>query len=159
MTELVAAPEDQAPAKKRRLIPLIVVLGLAGAGFASTYLGLWSPLALLSSPAAPQAASVEQMAVEFIDVPTIELALPGGRARTLVLTATIETDAAHKATVTHLMPRVLDAFTTFLSNVDPAAYDKRGVLEVIRAELVTRTRFVLGEEPVKDLLITEFRFK
>ncbi len=57
------------------------------------------------------------------------------------------------------MPRVSDAFTTFLSDVDPSAYDKRGVLEIIRTELVGRTRLVLGDEAVKDLLITEFRFK
>ena len=55
--------------------------------------------------------------------------------------------------------RVSDSFTTFLAGIDPAAYDKRGVLEVIRAELVTRARMVLGEAPVKDILITEFRFK
>ena len=57
------------------------------------------------------------------------------------------------------MPRVSDAFTSFLSGIDPAAYDKRGVLEIIRAELLARTRYVLGEDAIKDLLITEFRFK
>ena len=45
------------------------------------------------------------------------------------------------------------------SGIDPAAYDKRGVLEIIRAELLARTRYVLGEDAIKDLLITEFRFK
>ena len=57
------------------------------------------------------------------------------------------------------MPRILDTFTGFLSGIDPAAYDKRGVLEIIRAELLARTRYVLGETAAKDLLITEFRFK
>lgn len=75
------------------------------------------------------------------------------------MSASIETDEGHAETVKLLMPRVLDIFTTFLSSVDPAAYSKRGVLEIIRAELITRTRYVLGEEPVRDLLITEFRFK
>ncbi|MBM3603955.1 MAG: flagellar basal body protein FliL [Alphaproteobacteria bacterium] len=157
MTEAVAAPAEKAPGKKKLLIPLVAVLALGG-GFASTFLGFWSPSALFAAPAPPAAVS-QHPDVTFVDVPTIDILLPGGRARSLVLSATIETDSTHKADVQHLMPRVSDAFTTFLSGVDPAAYDKRGVLEVIRAELVTRTRFVLGDEPVKDLLITEFRFK
>ena len=64
-----------------------------------------------------------------------------------------------QAQIAHLMPRILDAFTAFLSGIDPAAYDKRGVLEIIRAELLTRSRYVLGTDALKDLLITEFRFK
>ncbi|WP_411837860.1 flagellar basal body-associated protein FliL [Paracoccus sp. ME4] len=158
MTDIVAAAPEKAPRKKGLLVPLAATLVLGGAGFASSYLGFWSPASLLQGTPEPE-VSTEHLSVEFIDIPTIEIVIPGGRARSLVLSATIETDTSHKAEVTHLMPRVSDAFTTFLSGVDPAAYDKRGVLEVIRAELVTRTRFVLGEEPVKDLLITEFRFK
>lgn len=159
MTDIVAAAPEKASRKKGLLVPLVATLVLGGAGFASSFLGFWSPSGLLSGGEEAAPVSTEHLSVEFIDIPTIEIVIPGGRAQSLVLSATIETDTAHKAEVTHLMPRVSDAFTTFLSGVDPAAYDKRGVLEVIRAELVTRTRFVLGEEPVKDLLITEFRFK
>lgn len=158
MTEAIADTAEPTRGKKGMLIPIVAALVLGGGGFASTYLGFWSPAALMAAPEAAQPA-LAYPAVEFIDVPKVEIAVPGGRARSLVLAATIETDAMHAQDVRHLMPRVSDAFTTFLSGVDPNAYDKRGVLEVIRAELVTRTRFVLGEEPVKDLLITEFRFK
>lgn len=158
MTEAVADAAQIPRGKKRLLVPIAVALVLGGGGFVSTYLGFWSPAGLMEQPAATESLTAHA-AVEFIDVPRIEIVVPGGRARTLILAATIETDASHAADVRHLMPRVSDAFTTFLSGVDPNAYDKRGVLEVIRAELVTRTRFVLGEEPVKDLLITEFRFK
>lgn len=158
MTDAMALPGEKARGKRGLLMVALATLVLGGGGFASTYLGIWSPGAMLSGPAEPEAPT-EHLTVEFIEVPTIEIIIPGGRARTMVMSATIETDTLHKAQVTHLLPRVSDAFTTFLSGVDPAAYDKRGVLEVIRAELVTRSRFVLGEEPVKDLLITEFRFK
>ncbi|WP_410216415.1 flagellar basal body-associated protein FliL [Paracoccus sp. (in: a-proteobacteria)] len=157
MTDAVAEPAGKAPGKKKMLVPLLAALVVGGGGFASTYLGVWSPSQMLSGPAPKAAHAVP--AVEFVDIPTIEILVPGGRTRSLIVSAAIETDSAHKAEILHLMPRVSDAFTTFLSGVDPAAYDKRGVLEVIRAELVTRTRFVLGEGPVKDLLITEFRFK
>lgn len=146
------------PRKKGMLIPIAATLILGGAGFASTYLGMWSPAAMLSAPAEAKVAHPASQA-EFVDIPTIEIIIPGGRARSLILSATIESDTTHKSQVQHLMPRVSDAFTTFLSDVDPSAYDKRGVLEIIRTELVARTRLVVGDEAVKDLLITEFRFK
>ena len=158
MTDATANLALDPPAKpsgKKKLIPILAALLLGGGGFASTYLGLWSPTAMLApkkeAPAAPT--------VIFVTVPTIELLIPGGSGRSLILAASLETDSAHQAEVAHLMPRILDAFTGFLSGIDSAAYDKRGVLEIIRAELLARTRYVLGETAVKDLLITEFRFK
>lgn len=154
-----ASAEIPAPPPKSRkglLMGAALTLVAAGGGFASTYLGLWSPFALLT----PSAAHAPELpAVVFVQVPPVQITLPGGRGRSVVLAATIETDAAGRPLVEQLMPRVLDSFTTFLSEIDPAAYDKRGVLEIIRAELVTRTRFVLGDGPVKDLLITEFRIQ
>ncbi|MFN3527023.1 MAG: flagellar basal body-associated FliL family protein [Paracoccus sp. (in: a-proteobacteria)] len=158
MAEAVASLEEKQPRSRALLFAIVAALVLGGAAFASTFLGFWSPATLLEGgKGAPVAAAVP--AVEFVHVPPIEVAVPGARSRSLIMQATIETDAAHRAQVEHLMPRVSDAFTTFLAGVDPAAYERRGVLEVIRAELVTRTRFVLGEGPVRDLLITEFRFK
>ena len=159
MTTALAAPADTAPKpRKGLLIPAAAALALAGAGFASTFLGIWSPGAMLAPDKAPAPATAHA-AVEFVDIPTIEIIVPGARSGSLILAATIETDAVHKADVAHLMPRISDAFTTFLSGVDAGAYDKRGVLEVIRTELLSRARMVLGEGAVGDLLITEFRFK
>lgn len=158
MTEAAAGTveEPKPKGKKGVLLLAAAALLLGGGGFASTYLGFWSPGALL---APGQEKALEASPAVFVDVPTIALHMPGSPPRELILSASIETDQAHQAEVQHLMPRVSDAFTSFLSEVDRAAYDKRGVLEIIRAELVTRTRYVLGEEPVKDLLITEFRIR
>lgn len=153
--------EQQEPAKKKKgkklLMPLLAII-LGGAGFCSTYLGLLPGLSD-KSEAKPAKQEAVKHDVEFVDIPTIELPIPGARHRVVILSAAIETDALHKSQVEQLMPRVQDAFTSFMSNVDATAYEKRGVLEILRSELVTRTRYVLGEEPVKDLLITEFRFK
>lgn len=154
MTDATLDPPEKASGKKK-LIPILAAVLLGGGGFASTYLGLWSPAALLT----PKEEAPALPATVFVPIPVIDLTIPGGTGQSLVLAASIETDSAHKPAVMHLMPRVLDAFNAFLSGIDPAAYDKRGVLEIIRAELVTRTRYVLGNEAVKDLLITEFRFK
>lgn len=155
MTDATLDPPPKASGRKK-LLPILAAVLLAGGGFGSTYLGLWSPAAMLAGQ--PEAAPAVSTAV-FVAVPTIELAMPGGSGRSVVLSASLETDSAHQGQIAHLMPRVLDAFTAFLSGIDPAAYDKRGVLEIIRAELLTRSRDVLGAEALKDLLITEFRFK
>lgn len=134
---------------------IALAFALAAGGFASTYLGIWSPGALLSTAAMRQGSEPAPVAV-FVDVPKVELNLPGGRGRLLTLSAAIETEAAHRAQLEQLMPRILDAYNGFLSGIDPAAYDKRGVLDIIRGEMLTRSRQVLGEAVVKDLLITEF---
>lgn len=149
-----AEPHGQKSAKKRKklLMPLAAIV-LAGVGFSSTYLGF-----LPSFGGKAEARSTTHK-VEFVDIPTIELPIPGTRHRMVIVSAAIETDAQHKMEIEHLMPRVQDAFTSFLSDIDGTAYEKRGVLEILRSELVTRTRYVLGEEPVKDVLITEFRIK
>lgn len=149
-----AEPHGQKSAKKRKklLMPLAAIV-LAGVGFSSTYLGF------LPSFGGKAEAKSTAHKVEFVDIPTIELPIPGTRHRMVIVSAAIETDAEHKVEIEHLMPRVQDAFTSFLSDIDGTAYEKRGVLEILRSELVTRTRYVLGEEPVKDVLITEFRIK
>lgn len=158
MTEAAVASDENPLRRRGLLVPLALSMVLGGAGFGSVFSGLWSPRDMIAS-AKQEPVAHALPAVVFVEVPVIEVLVPGGRSRSLILAVSIETDEPGRATISHLMPRVSDSFTTFLSGIDPAAYDKRGVLEVIRAELVTRARLVLGETPVKDILITEFRFK
>ncbi|MDB6182661.1 flagellar basal body protein FliL [Paracoccus fistulariae] len=155
MTDVALDPAEQVPKKKRKLIPILVAVALAGAGFASTYMGFWTPSALLVSDGAKKEPSSKPA---FVEVPPLDLSIAGSRLN-LWLATSIETDEAYKKDVEAQMPRVLDAYTIFLTAIDPAAYDKRGVLEIIRAELLSRTRQALGEDMVNDLLITEFRLK
>ena len=140
----------------RRMLPVLLPLLALGAGAGSTYAGLWSPLLQPSEPAPNVQASP---AVVFVDVPRIVLSLPGTGGRSLVVTALIDIDPAAADQARLLMPRLVDAFTTFLSHIDPAALDRRGILEILRAEMATRARFVLGDQAVRDLLITEFRIQ
>lgn len=149
------------PGKSRigRLMPLLLPVLALGGGAASTYLGFWSPLALISSseaPAEPHAAGPE---IAFVDVPRIVLTVPGERTQTLALTVMIEVAPEAKAQALALMPRITDSYNGFLSRIDSSAFSRRGILEIIRAELATRTRFVLGDDAVRDLLITEFRIQ
>ena len=67
MTDIVAAAPEKPRGKKGLLIPLVATLVLGGAGFASSYLGFWSPSGMLSGPEEP-VQSTEHMSVEFIDI-------------------------------------------------------------------------------------------
>lgn len=158
MTETSETAEEEPKKKKGFLIPAALTAILGGAGFATTYLGLWSPSQALSF-SAEEAADHAVPAVEFVTVPTIDLPLPGSGHHGVILGVMIETDHEHSKAVRHLTPRLSDAFNAFLSEIDPAAFDKRGVLEIVRAELLTRSRYVLGDAAISDLLITEFRLK
>ena len=160
MTDAADSPAEETSKGgiRRILLPLGLVVILTGGGFASTFLGFWSPMGLL---AAKQEAPPETQAptVEFVDVPQIVLTLAGPRPRMLIMTVKIETDQLHRPEVEHLIPRILDSFNGFLSDIDPAAFEKRGMLDIIRDELATRTVFVLGKDAFTDILITEFRIQ
>lgn len=149
------------PGKSRigRLMPLLLPVLAMGGGAASTYLGFWSPLALISSSEAPAEAHAAGPEIAFVDVPRIVLTVPGERTQTLALTVMIEVAREAKAQALALMPRITDSYNGFLSRIDSSAFSRRGILEIIRAELATRTRFVLGDDAVRDLLITEFRIQ
>ena len=146
------------PLLKRLLPVLLPVLALA-AGAGTTATGLWSPMAMLR-PTEPAPAEVQAPpAATFLDVPRIVLTLPGERTQTLALAVTLEVAPEALAQARLLMPRITDSYNGFLSQIEAAAFSRRGILEILRAELATRTRFVLGDAALRDLLITEFRIQ
>ncbi|MEF9601513.1 flagellar basal body-associated FliL family protein [Paracoccus sp. PXZ] len=158
MTDVADINAERKPGGRidRILLPLGLALVLGGAGFATTWLGFWSPVSLFA--AKEQAVeAVAAPAVAFVDIPQIVLTLAGPGTRTLVMTVKIETDQSHRAEVEHLTPRLLDSFNSFLADIDRAAFEKRGILDIVRDELATRAVFVLGKEAFTDVLITEFR--
>ncbi|WP_134724869.1 flagellar basal body-associated FliL family protein [Paracoccus luteus] len=158
----ITDPSGAAPPRSRlgRLLPVLIAAAALAGGMGTTYLGLWSPMALLAGGDKPaDHAAPAGPGVVFVDVPRIVLTIPGPRPKSLALTALIEVDPASESQARALMPRVTDAFNSFLSDIDPAAFERRGILEIIRLELATRARFVLGDAALRDLLITEFRIQ
>ena len=148
-------PADAAPAEPKRrarlMIPAVVtVAGLAA--FAAGFLGFVSPTALISG-----AGPAENRAPppDFVDVPRIVVPM-AGRDRQLALGIKLETAPADVAGIELMMPRISDSFTGFLSDIDPAAIDRRGVLEIIRGELQLRAGMLLGPDITANVLITEF---
>ena len=159
MTDITAGEAQAAPKSRLgRILPLALPVLALGGGLAVSYLGVWSPLGFLSE-SAPEVETHAAPAVTFVDVPRIVLTVPGERTQTLALSVMIEVDPGALDQARALMPRITDSFNGFLSRIDPAAFSRRGILEITRAELATRARFVLGDAAVRDLLITEFRIQ
>ena len=165
MTELALAGADAAADPQPRhgrkwLLILGLPLLLAGGGFASSYLGYWSPLALAGlggDAAAPR--PVVGDATAFVDVPAINITLPDARPRLLHLLVKLEVAESQAKAVERLLPRVMDAFNTFLTGIAPEAFERRGILEIIREELKTRVQLATKTDAPVDVLIMEFALK
>ena len=159
--DAAAEADDAAPAargRRRWLLVLVLCIVAGGAGFAPTWLGLWSPFALIEGVTAPGEEGAARPPV-FVEVPPLVLSIPGPHPRRVRLGITLEMQERNRAAVTHLLPRVTDVATGFLTGIAPEAYDRRGILEVIRAELTTRISQALGPGKVDDVLLTEFVFE
>lgn len=156
----ISGPLGALPPKPllKRLFPVLLPALALAAGLGSTVAGLWSPLAMLR-PSEPGPAETQAASATFLDVPRIVLTIPGERTQTLALAVTLEVEPASLAQARLLMPRITDSYNGFLSQIEAAAFSRRGILEILRAELATRTRFILGDTAVRDLLVTEFRIQ
>lgn len=146
MSEIVLAETPQTPARRGKWLALALLVA-ALTGFGASYSGTLLPSSLLSRNSALPIAT-------YTDVP--RLSIPMGNARVLILAVKLETRAESQALAESEMPRILDSFNRFLTNIDPAAFHRRGVLEIIRQELLTRAQHIAGSDAIIDLLVTEF---
>ena len=165
MTELAlsgstSAAEPQPRRGRKWLLILGLPLVLAGGGFASSYLGYWSPLAIAGfGSEAPITPAKVGDATAFVDVPAINITLPDARPRLLHLLVKLEVAEGQAKAVERLLPRVMDAFNTFLTGIAPEAFERRGILEIMREELKTRVQLALKTDAPIDVLIMEFALK
>lgn len=157
----ISAPTDVSPPRPllRRMLPIALPVLALAAGLGTTLTGLWSPVSLLRPAEPATEAAPAASAATFLDVPRIVLTIPGERTQTLALSVIIEVEPGALGQARLLMPRILDSYNGFLSQIDAAAFSRRGILEIVRGELATRTGFILGEAAIRDLLITEFRIQ
>lgn len=146
-----------APKKRGRLLILVVPLLALFAGVSLGFFGVFSPLSLMEKKDPKEIAFVSDYV--FVDLPQIALTLSGPKSRTLALAVKVEAKPENVAQIEFLQPRILDAFNGFLSEIDPLAFEKKGIIDVVRNELSTRLTFILGEGAFNDILITEFRIQ
>lgn len=153
--------EAETPPKSRKktLILGVATLLAAGLGFAGTYLGLVPALPFIGGGKEAPVNENPFKDISFVDVPAVMVTIPGSPPRQVVLAAKLEVDSVNAEAVQYMQPRIADLLNTFLSGIDPQAFDRRGILEIIRAEIATRVDMVLGPGMVRDVLITQFGIK
>lgn len=153
----VDASQDEAPPKKRRMMPLLI--GLAGAlvlGAGGFYV-VWSGLIGGGGHAEPEHSAEALPAIDFVPLEVLTVNLPeGASAKYLRFAAQIEVEEQYREDVAHLQPRILDVLNGYLRAVDPATLNDPATLTRIRAQLLRRIQLVTGEGRVRDLLVTEF---
>ncbi len=174
-----AAAPSEAPkgGKKGLLFGVIGAALLGGAGFYGVYSGLLSP-DLVKGGGGHEAAAGNGEAssghgeegghgasaeagplagIAFVAMDPITISLPpGSSARHLRFTGQLEVDPEQSATVTQLMPRILDVLNTYLRAVEVRDLEQPAAIPRLRAQMLRRIQVVTGEGKVRDLLITEF---
>lgn len=150
------APADKPKRSLKRLIFMaVIVLVLAGGGFALSYLGVIQGLIGGGESSADSHGSAEDHP-SFVPIETITIVLPGTPPRQFRMTAQIEVAPGQAAAVQAMMPRVQNILQGFLRAVEPDALADRAAWFDLRLQMLYRVRMVLGEAMVRDLLITDF---
>ena len=158
----VAAPDDEegegaSSAKAGRKLPLkailiavasLVVLGGAGAGY----------VMLAGGKETKVAAPVVKPPV-FVDVPEVLVNLstpPGERTQYLKVKVVLELpDATIQPQVQTTMPRVMDAFQTYLRELRPTDLDGSAGLYRLKEELTRRINVAVAPSRINAVLFKE----
>lgn len=167
---------EEAPKKKSKL-PLLLGFVLAivggGGGFFAASMGLIPGLggkesvqvegdshATAEAHAADSSgygAGAESQVGGFIPVDTVIVTLPsGGPHQHLRFGAQLEVNPAYVSEVEAQMPRIIDAFNTYLRAVDISDLQDQAALTRIRSHLLARMQIVTGPDRVRDVLVMEF---
>lgn len=152
---VMEAPAEAAPkSKKGMIISAVLALVLAGAGFAVTYTGILQ--GLLGGGESHEASATAPESPAFVPIDTITIAIEGPPKRQFRLSAQIEVPPSQAKAVAEQMPRVLNVLQGFLRAVEPDQLADRAAWFDLRLKMLYRIRMVLGEDRVRDLLITDF---
>ena len=152
-TAAEAAPAPR-PARLMK-ITLGAFLALAGAG--GGYFVVYS--GILPTGAHAPAHSVEQQSagVSFVPVDPVIVSLgSASTSRFLTFRAQLEVPSTEAASVTALLPRVVDVLNSYLRAVDVREFEDPSALIRLRAQMLRRVQMVAGEGRVTDLLVMEF---
>jgi flagellar FliL protein len=156
-------PEDEAeegaqpPAKKRKLpLKLIVIAGagllVLGGGGAGAYL-------FLGKPAHEPPAQAAAKPAYFVDLPDVLVNLSNtGSDRTQYLKVKIVLEVPDKdlvAQIRPLMPRVMDAFQTYLRELRPTDLDGSAGLYRLKEELTRRVNVAVAPNHITAVLFKE----
>jgi flagellar FliL protein len=150
-------PEGEGAQPKRKL-PLKLI-AIAGAGFIVLAGGGGGAYVFFHGKAEEKPAAPVVKPVAFFDVPEVMVNLSsaaGERAQYLKLKIVLELpDQTMGAQIQPVMPRVMDAFQTYLRELRPADLDGSGGLYRMRDELTRRINTMIAPHRINAVLFKE----
>lgn len=161
-TEAEAKDETNEPegegAQTKRKLPL-KLLAIVGAGLVVLAGGGVGAYAFFHGKAEEKAAAPAVKPVAFFDVPEVMVNLSGAtgeRAQYLKLKIVLELpDQTMGAQIQPVMPRVMDAFQTYLRELRPVDLDGSGGLYRMRDELTRRINTMIAPQRINAVLFKE----
>lgn len=162
-TDTEEAEEPAKSSKKPLILGLVLALVLGSVGFYAVYSGM----ILGGDQAAHDAAGDGHgdgqdvapglLEVAFVPIEPLVITLgPDTASRHLRFSAQLEVTPTHQEQVAHVMPRVLDVLNSYLRAIAVPELEDPAALITLRAQLLRRVQLVVGQDSVRDLLITEF---
>ena len=150
-------PEGEGAQPKRKL-PLKLI-AIAGAGLVVLAGGGFGAYAIFHGKVEEKPAAPVVKPVAFFDVPDVMVNLSGAtgeRAQYLKLKIVLELpDQTMGAQIQPVMPRVMDAFQTYLRELRPADLDGSGGLYRMRDELTRRINTMIAPHRINAVLFKE----
>ncbi|HML13573.1 MAG TPA: flagellar basal body-associated protein FliL [Xanthobacteraceae bacterium] len=145
-------------AQPKRKLPLKLIV-IVAAGFVVLAGGGVGAYALFHHKAEEKPASAAVKPVAFFDLPDVVVNLSnaaGERAQYLKLKIVLELpDQTMGAQIQPVMPRVMDAFQTYLRELRPADLDGSGGLYRMRDELTRRINSMIAPHRINAVLFKE----
>lgn len=157
--EVEAELDDDAEkaAPKRKLpLKLIIIAGAAlvavGGGGTGAYFLLRAP------PPAPQQAAATAKAAVFVDLPEVLVNLSNTGDRTQYLKVKVVLELADQTLIQQIqpvMPRVMDAFQTYLRELRPTDLEGSAGLYRLKEELTRRVNGAIAPNRINAVLFKE----
>ncbi len=158
--EEIAEEEPPKKSKKGLAVGLVLALAGAGGGFYAVQSGLLFGSHEETAQKDGESEHEEGNAlpeIAFVPVDQLIISLgPEAGSKHLLFKSQIEVAKGDEANVTALMPRIIDVMNSYLRAVDARVLEDPKSLIRLRAQMLRRIKTVVGEEHVRDLLITEF---
>jgi flagellar FliL protein len=149
-------PEGEEAAKPQRKLPLKLIIIGAAALFIVVSGGTGAYFFFASGPSKPAVAPVK--AAVFVDLPDILVNLNNSGDRTQYLRVKVVLELSDQALIQQIqpvMPRVMDAFQTYLRELRPTDLDGSAGLYRLKEELTRRVNAAIAPNRINAVLFKE----
>ncbi len=156
--EAVQGTEGEAAPKPRKL-PSVKLMAIAAAGVVLVLGGGTAAYFMLGGSKESQAAAAEAKPAVFMDIPEVLVNLSNAGAdhtQYLKVKLVLElSDAQLQQQIQPVMPRILDAFQTYLRELRPTDLDGSAGLYRLKEELTRRVNVAIAPRKVNAVLFKE----